>query len=121
MAKAATYLKDIRAQVKTSHGGKVPEYLNLTIRRYAAALELQDYYTSKMQSDGPVIYEKGSTGNLVRKQHPLCNLIYQQENLCQQYAKMLGLTSAKAAVKPEEPRTKDAKSKLDDYIDATIG
>ena len=32
MAKAATYLKDIRAQVRADHGGKVPDHLNLTIR-----------------------------------------------------------------------------------------
>ena len=41
MAKAATYLKDIRAQVRADHGGKVPDHLNLTIRNYANALEMQ--------------------------------------------------------------------------------
>jgi hypothetical protein len=40
-------------------------------------------------------------GNQMTKQNPLCNLLYQQEGLCQQYAKMLGLTAAKAAVKTE--------------------
>ena len=123
MAKAETYKKKIRAIVKADNGGKVPERLSLTIDSYANALELKDYYTAKMMASqwGPIIYEQGSMGNQVTKQHPLCNLIYQQEGICQTYAKMLGLTSAKAAVKPEEPRTKDAKSKLDDYIDATIG
>jgi hypothetical protein len=40
-------------------------------------------------------------GNTMKKQNPLCNLLYQQEGICQQYAKMLGLTAAKAAVKTE--------------------
>ena len=44
MAKAATYLKDIRAQVRADHGGKVPDHLNLTIRNYANALEVRDIY-----------------------------------------------------------------------------
>ena len=35
MAKAQTYIKDIRAQVRADHGGKVPDHLNLTIRNYA--------------------------------------------------------------------------------------
>ena len=39
MAKAATYLKDIRAQVRADHGGKVPDHLNLTIRNYAYAIK----------------------------------------------------------------------------------
>ena len=38
MAKASTYIKDIRAQVRADHGGKVPDHLNLTIRNYANAL-----------------------------------------------------------------------------------
>ena len=46
--KAATYLKDIRAQVKADHGGKVPDHLNLTIRNYAAALELRDNYRERI-------------------------------------------------------------------------
>jgi hypothetical protein len=40
-------------------------------------------------------------GQTSRKQNPLCNLLYQQEGLCQTYAKMLGLTAAKAAMKTE--------------------
>ena len=117
MAKAATYLKDINAQVKASHGGKVPEYLRLTIRLYAKALELKDHYTEKMMSEGSVIWEKGSMGNMIRKQHPLCNLIYQQESICQKYAKDLGLTAAKAAAKPEDQGDKTATSALNDFID----
>ena len=42
MAKASTYIKDIRAQVRADHGGKVPDHLNLTIRNYANALEMRD-------------------------------------------------------------------------------
>ena len=42
MARAASYLRYIRAQVKHSHGGKVPEHLNLTIRNYASVLEVRD-------------------------------------------------------------------------------
>lgn len=101
MAKAATYMKDIRAQVKENHGGKVPAYLNLTIRLYADALELKDHYKEIVMKEGAVIYEQGSMGNTIRKQHPLCNLIYQQESICQKYAKDLGLTAAKAAVRVE--------------------
>lgn len=105
MAKAETYKKKIRAIVKADNGGTVPERLSLTIDSYANALELKDYYTEKMMKSqwGPIIYEQGSMGNQVTKQHPLCNLIYQQESICQTYAKMLGLTAAKAAVKTEAP------------------
>ena len=119
MAKAATYLKDIRAQVRADHGGKGPERLNLTIDSYANALALKDYYTEKMMASewGPIVYEKGSMGNLVTKQHPLCNLIYQQESICQTYAKMLGLTAAKAAAKPEDKGDKDATNALNEFID----
>lgn len=120
MAKAQTYIKDIRAQVKASHNGKVPDYLALTIRRYAMAMELYDYYLEKMKATGgPLIFEQGSMGNTVRKQHPLCNLIYQQESICQTYMKMLGLTDAKAAAKPEDPGDRKATDALDDYLDAT--
>ena len=121
MAKAQTYIKDIRAQVRADHGGKVPDHLNLTIRNYANALEVRDNYREKIIKDGAVIYENGSMGQTIRKQHPLCGLLYQQEMLCLSYAKALGGTAAKAAAKPESPNDNDAKTKLDDYIDATIG
>ena len=117
MAKAATYKTMINAQVKANHGGKVPEFLKLTIQLYANALALKDHYTEKMMSEGSVIWEKGSMGNMIRKQHPLCNLIYQQESICQKYAKDLGLTAAKAAAKPEDPGDKTATSALNDFID----
>ena len=76
MAKAATYLKDIRAQVRADHGGKVPDHLNLTIRNYANALEIRDRYREKILSDGETIVEVGSTGQMTTKQHPLCGLLY---------------------------------------------
>ena len=94
MAKAATYLKDIRAQVRADHGGKVPDHLNLTIRNYANALEIRDRYREKILSDGETIVEVGSTGQMTTKQHPLCGLLYQQEMLCLSYAKALGGTAA---------------------------
>ena len=118
MAKAETYKKKIRTIVKADNGGTVPERLNLTIDSYANALALKDYYTEKMMASewGPIVYEKGSMGNLVTKQHPLCNLIYQQESICQTYAKMLGLTAAKAAAKPEDKGDKDATNAINEFI-----
>ena len=97
MAKAATYLKDIRAQVRADHGGKVPDHLNLTIRNYANALEIRDKYRDEILKDGVTISEVGSMGQMTTKQHPLCGLLYQQEMLCLSYAKALGGTAAKAA------------------------
>ena len=119
MAKAETYKKKIRAIVKADNGGTVPERLSLTIDSYANALELKDYYTEKMMASqwGPIIYEQGSMGNQVTKQHPLCNLIYQQESICQTYAKMLGLTAAKAAAKPEDKGDNAATNALNEFID----
>lgn len=123
MAKAETYKKKIRAIVKADNGGTVPERLSLTIDSYANALELRDYYTEKMMASqwGPIIYEQGSMGNQVTKQHPLCNLIYQQESICQTYAKMLGLTAAKAAVKPDDPSDRKVNNSLKDFIDGING
>lgn len=117
MAKAATYIKDIRAQVKADHGGKVPDHLNLTIRNYAAALELRDNYRERILSDGSVIEDVGSMGQAIRKQHPLCGLLYQQEMLCLSYAKALGGTAAKAAAKPEDKGDKEATDKLNEFLD----
>ena len=117
MAKAATYLKDIRAQVKADHGGKVPEHLNLTIHNYANALEIRDKYRDTILEDGSVIEDVGSMGQRIRKQHPLCGLLYQQEMLCLSYAKALGGTAAKAAAKPEDKGDKDATDKLNEFID----
>ena len=117
MAKAATYLKDIRAQVRADHGGKVPDHLNLTIRNYANALEIRDRYRDKILEDDVVIMENGSMGQTIRKQHPLCGLLYQQEMLCLSYAKALGGTAAKAAAKPEDKGDKEATDKLNEFLD----
>lgn len=100
--KSKTYLTDIRAQVKADHNGVIPKNLELTIKNYAAALELRDVYRAEVIKD-PIVTEVGSMGQATRKQNPLCNLLYQQEALCQGYAKMLGLTAAKAAMKTEAP------------------
>ena len=117
MAKADTYIKDIRAQVKENHGGKVPAYLNLTIRLYAKALALKDHYEEIVMNDGAVIVELNTQMQPIKKQHPLCNLIYQQESICQKYAKDLGLTAAKAAAKPEDKGGQDATNALNEFID----
>lgn len=110
MAKAKTYITEIRAQVRANHNGVVPKELEGTIRDYAAAKELRDVYRAAVIKE-PTITEVGSMGNMTTKQNPLCNLLYQQEGLCQTYAKMLGLTAAKAAVKTE-PTGNDAQDKL---------
>ena len=116
--KAKTYITEIRKQVMANHNGKVPEELVGTIRDYAAAKELRDVYRDAVIKE-PTITEVGSMGNMTTKQNPLCNLLYQQEGLCQTYAKMLGLTAAKAAVKTEAPDP-GAKN-VDDYLDALNG
>ena len=121
MAKAQTYIKDIRAQVRADHGGKVPDHLNLTIRNYAAALELRDKYRDEILAEGVSIIETGSMGQSVRRQHPLCGLLYQQELLCLNYAKALGGTAAKAAAKPEDAGTQKATSSLDEFIEGMRG
>ena len=102
MAKAKTYLAKIRKQVKADHNGTIPENLELTIENYAATLEMRDVYRDEVMKN-PTVVEIGSMGQQTTKQNPLCNLLYQQEGLCQQYAKMLGLTAAKAAMKTEAP------------------
>jgi hypothetical protein len=118
--KAATYITQIREQVKANHGGEVPTELEGTIRDYAAAKELRDVYREAVIKE-PTITEVGSMGNMTTKQNPLCNLLYQQEGLCQTYAKMLGLTAAKAAVKTEDPSRKEAANALDEYFEGIKG
>lgn len=120
MAKADTYIKDIRAQVKENHGGKVPAYLNLTIRLYAKALALKDHYEEIVMKDGAVIVELNTQLQPIKKQHPLCNLIYQQESICQKYAKDLGLTAAKAAAKPESAENSKADNTMKDFFEGII-
>ena len=120
MAKAKTYLTKIRKQVRADHGGEIPENLELTIENYAHTLELRDAYRDEVVKE-PIVTETGSMGQMSRKQNPLCGLLYQQEALCQQYAKMLGLTAAKAAVKTDDPSAKQATSSLDEFIDGITG
>ena len=105
--------------MKADHGDKIPENLQLTIENYAAALELRDTYREQVIKQ-PTVYEQGSMKQLVTKQHPLCNLLYQQEAICQNYAKMLGLTAAKAATKTEDP-SKTNNTNLDEFIDGING
>ena len=104
--KAATYINQIRAQVKANHGGDVPPELEGTIRDFANAKELRDVYRETVIKE-PTIID--------------CNLLYQQESLCQGYAKMLGLTAAKAAVKTEDQSRKEAANALDEYFDGIKG
>ena len=119
MATSQTYLRKIRRQVKADHGDKIPENLQLTIENYAAALELRDKYR-EIVIKKPTVIEKGSVGQIATKQHPLCNLLYQQEAICQNYAKMLGLTAAKAATKTDDP-SKTNNTNLDEFIDGING
>ena len=116
MAKAKTHLSEIYKQVKANHGGEVPTELEGTCRDYAAAKELRDVYREAVIKH-PTIVEVGSMGQQTVKQNPLCNLLYQQEGLCQTYAKMLGLTAAKAAAKPESHSESEATDRLNDFID----
>ena len=117
MAKASTYIKDIRAQVRADHGGKVPDHLNLTIRNYANALEMRDTLQAEIAKEGATITEVGSMGQVVKRQHPLMPSLYQWETLVQKYAKDLGGTAAKAAAKPEDKGDKDATKALNEFID----
>ena len=117
MAKAESYIKDIKAQVRADHNGVVPEHLNLTIRNYASVLETRDMYREKILKEGSTMIEKGSTGQQTTKQHPLCALLYQQEILCLNYAKALGGTAAKAAQNAASKST----DKLNEFLEATQG
>lgn len=113
MAKSKTYITMIRAQVKADHGGKVPEHLDLTIRNYANALEMRDTLQEQIIKRGVIIDdEPGSMGQAVTKQHPLMPALYQWETLVQKYAKDLGGTAAKAAMKTEAPVNLDDKDPL---------
>ena len=116
MAKAATYLKDIRAMVRADHNGKVPDHLNLTIRNYANALEVRDKYRETILKEGVVILETNTAGFNTKKQHPLCGLLYQQETRCLSYAKALGGTAAKAAAKVEGAAENEATDKLKEFL-----
>ena len=121
MAKASTYIKDIRAQVRADHGGKVPERLNLTIRNYANAMAMRDTLQEEIMREGVTKMEPGSMGQPVTKQHPLMPALYQWETLVQKYAKDLGGTAAKAAAKPEDAGSAKATNSLDEFIEGMKG
>ena len=115
MVKAETYKRKIREQVKADNNGKVPEHLSLTIENYAQALETRDLYREQIAKDGATITEVGSMGQVSKRQHPLCALLYQQEMLCLSYAKALGSTAAKAAAKTERPDNVDDNDPMRQY------
>ena len=121
MPKAKTYITMIRAQVKADHGGKVPAHLELTIRNYANALEMRDKLQEEIMDRGVWITENSSTGFPQTKQHPLMPALYQYETLIQKYAKDLGGTAAKAAMKTESKGNEDATNKMNEFLDATLG
>jgi len=116
MAKAKTYIPMIRAAVAVNHGGKVPKYLDLTIRNYACALSLRDKYLEIIEKEGAVLSEVNTKLQTVSKQHPLCNTLYQQEQLCMSYEKTLGLTATKAAIKTEDPNDKTATNPMKELL-----
>ena len=117
MAKAKTYIPMIRAAVAVNHNGKVPKYLDLTIRNYACALSLRDKYLEIIEKEGAVLSEVNTKLQTVSKQHPLCNTLYQQEQLCMSYEKTLGLTATKAAIKTEDPGKKEDQDAMQQYLD----
>jgi hypothetical protein len=116
MAGYKTYREKIRKAVKADHNGQIPERLELVIDRYATALEKLDSTNKTIDDDGYSIKEFGSSGQMVTKQHPLYNLSLQLEGICQTYAKMLGLTAAKAAVKTESQGDKKAEDSVEEYL-----
>ena len=115
--KAATYITQIRQQVAYAHGGEIPKGLDLTIRRYAKALELYDFYEEVVMKNDGMIQTFNSQGMPVEKQHPHVATLLSQDANCQRWAKMLGLTASKAAAKPEDKGDKDATNALNEFID----
>ena len=113
--KAATYITQIRQQVAEAHGGKIPQGLDLTIRRYAKALELYDFYEEVVMKNDGMIETYNTQGLTVLKQHPHVATLLSQDANCQRWAKMLGLTAAKAAVKTD-PGDTDKSDKLLDTL-----
>ena len=115
--KAATYITQIRQQVAEAHGGEIPKGLDLTIRRYAKALELYDFYEKIVMENDGMLETQNTSGLWVKKQHPHVATLLSQDANCQRWAKMLGLTAAKAAVKPESQGDSDATNSLNEFID----
>ena len=115
--KAATYITQIRQQVADAHGGEIPKGLDLTIRRYAKALELYDFYEKIVMENDGMLETQNTSGLWVKKQHPHVATLLSQDANCQRWAKMLGLTAAKAAAKPESQGDSDATNSLNEFID----
>ena len=115
--KAATYITQIRQQVAEAHGGEIPKGLDLTIRRYAKALELYDFYEKIVMENDGMLETQNTSGLWVKKQHPHVATLLSQDANCQRWAKMLGLTAAKAAAKPESQGDSDATNSLNEFID----
>lgn len=115
--KAATYITQIRQQVAEAHGGEIPKGLDLTIRRYAKALELYDFYEKIVMDNDGMLETQNTSGLWVKKQHPHVATLLSQDANCQRWAKMLGLTAAKAAAKPESQGDSDATNSLNEFID----
>ena len=115
--KAATYITQIRQQVAEAHGGEIPKGLDLTIRRYAKALELYDFYEKIVMENDGMLETQNTSGLWVKKQHPHVATLLSQDANCQRWAKMLGLTAAKAAAKPENKGGQDATNALNEFSD----
>ena len=115
--KAATYITQIRQQVAEAHGGEIPKGLDLTIRRYAKALELYDFYEKIVMENDGMLETQNTSGLWVKKQHPHVATLLSQDANCQRWAKMLGLTASKAAAKPEDKGGQDATNALNEFID----
>ena len=115
--KAATYITQIRQQVAEAHGGNIPPGLDLTIRRYAKALELYDFYEKIVMENDGMLETQNTSGLWVKKQHPHVATLLSQDANCQRWAKMLGLTASKAAAKPEDKGGQDATNALNEFID----
>ena len=118
--KAATYITQIRQQVAEAHGGEIPKGLDLTIRRYAKALELYDFYEKIVMENDGMLETQNTSGLWVKKQHPHVATLLSQDANCQRWAKMLGLTASKAAAKPEDPAGNNATDKLNEFIDGIV-
>ena len=118
--KAATYITQIRQQVAEAHGGNIPHGLDLTIRRYAKALELYDFYEKIVMDNDGMLETQNTSGLWVKKQHPHVATLLSQDANCQRWAKMLGLTASKAAAKPEDPAGNNATDKLNEFIDGIV-
>ena len=114
--KAATYITQIRQQVAEAHGGNIPPGLDLTIRRYAKALELYDFYEKIVMDNDGMLETQNTSGLWVKKQHPHVATLLSQDANCQRWAKMLGLTASKAAAKPEDKGDQSATNALNEFI-----